>query len=135
MQIESLADIAVDLKRHHVDIVAIGNGNKYFATQFRRSYNTMEYELYVDEKLESYKSFLLPRSTAATLLPSVHWISMLRKLVSDPKVAPGKVQGDAIQQGGLFVIGPGDVIWFRHVNKATGDHADVQEVLKIATKQ
>ena len=41
----------------------------------------------------------------------------------------GGMQGDALQQGGTFVIRPGGEVVFGHVSKRTGDHADPQKIL------
>ena len=46
------------------------------------------------------------------------------------KAPPSKVQGDALQQGGTFIIGPGDKLHYAHINQQTGDHGNNEEILK-----
>mmetsp|Transcript_6137 Transcript_6137/g.8562 ORF Transcript_6137/g.8562 Transcript_6137/m.8562 type:complete len:105 (+) Transcript_6137:419-733(+) len=87
-------------------------------------------EIYIDPSLQSYQKFSLPRGIAATLLPNSHWFSMLKSAAKNPQVSQKGVQGDALQQGGTFVIGPGEKMLFSHINQGTGDHADIKEILK-----
>eukprot|EP00879_Flechtneria_rotunda_P019454 GHRR01020433.1.p1 GENE.GHRR01020433.1~~GHRR01020433.1.p1 ORF type:complete len:178 (+),score=37.96 GHRR01020433.1:1066-1599(+) len=45
---------------------------------------------------------------------------------------PLPLQNQAFQQGGMFVFDGTKCIW-SHYDQATGDHADFEEVLKVAT--
>ena len=44
----------------------------------------------------------------------------------------GRTDGDLWQQGGVFVMGPGNKLIFQHRNKFAGDHADLDAVLLAA---
>jgi len=41
-----------------------------------------------------------------------------------------RVQGDPLQQGGVFVITPGAQEVYAHRSQTAGDHADIAEVLQ-----
>lgn len=45
-----------------------------------------------------------------------------------------QVEGDPLQQGGTFVIGPGEKIHFRHVNQNFGDHPNLNEIIEALKK-
>eukprot|EP01122_Echinamoeba_exundans_P004304 TRINITY_DN14321_c0_g1_i1.p1 TRINITY_DN14321_c0_g1~~TRINITY_DN14321_c0_g1_i1.p1 ORF type:complete len:111 (+),score=27.87 TRINITY_DN14321_c0_g1_i1:438-770(+) len=84
-------------------------------------------ELYVDTALSAYKAFDLHRGLLATLSPS-GLFSML-KAKSKFGLEVGNVEGDATQQGGTFIIGPGDTIQYSYANNNPGDHAPIDDVI------
>jgi len=43
-----------------------------------------------------------------------------------------EMQGDINQQGGAFIVGPGDVVSFTHVDGASTDHAPINNLLALA---
>jgi len=109
-----------------VSIVSIGSGNPEQAKEFIASF-LFDGEMYVDPGLKTYKAFKLNRGVVRTLGPSsiVRGFSTIKK-----GFRQGKNAGDLWQQGGMFVIGPGDEMLFQHRNQAAGDHADLNAVLK-----
>jgi hypothetical protein len=46
----------------------------------------------------------------------------------------GRSAGDLWQQGGIFVIGPGNKLLFEHINSMAGDEADLNDVLRAAAR-
>lgn len=127
-----LAQVKDQIQKRNATIVAIGSGNLQMAKNFYKQSpfaNDPIFELYVDPSLESFKEFQLPRSLWKTFKPSKKWISML-KASKELGVKMGSLQGDALQQGGIFVIGPGDALHCGFVNENTGDHANLEEVIK-----
>lgn len=102
------------------------------ANQFYQDF-PFEGEIYIDPSLQTYQRFALPRGVAATLLPNANWIPMFKSAFKH-QVSQKGIQGDSLQQGGTFLIGPGEKILFSHINQNTGDHADINEILK-ALKQ
>jgi len=111
-------------------LVAIGNGNINFAKKFRQEYPFIG-ELYVDTKLDSYKAFKLQRGLWQTFGPSLHIGTMVNNMWKG-KATMGSVEGDALQQGGTFIIGPTDNITFGYLNKHTGDHPSLESILEAA---
>ena len=109
-----------------VRLVAIGSGSPDQAKKFIASFS-YDGEMYVDPSLKTYKAFKLNRGLLRTLGPT----SIRRGLSAMKKgFRQGQNAGDLWQQGGMFVLGPGDQIFFQHRNSSAGDHADLNAVLK-----
>lgn len=112
---------------HNATVIAIGSGScdqaKHFSTQFN-----FTGEIYLDEKLQAYKAFGLERGFFKTLGPSsiAKGFSALRQ-----GFRQGWHAGDLWQQGGVFVLGPGEQLLYEHRDKVAGDHADMNEVLGV----
>lgn len=108
-----------------ITIVAIGSAKPDQAKAFAESFS-FEGELYCDPRLDTFRAFNLDRGFFKTLGPSslVRGISTMKK-----GFRQGKSAGDLWQQGGIFVIGPGDEIHFAHQNSGAGDQADLAKVL------
>ena len=125
-QVAALMEIKEQLDSKGVSLVAIGSGSPEQAREFITSF-TFYGEMYVDPSLKTYKAFKLNRGIARTLGPSsiVRGFSAIKK-----GFRQGKNAGDLWQQGGMFVIGPGDEMLFQHRNHSAGDHADLDAVLK-----
>jgi len=114
------------LDKAGVPMAAIGSGSPDQAKEFVASFS-FEGEMYVDPGLKTYKAFKLVRGLWRTLGPS----SIGRGLTAMKNgFRQGKNAGDLWQQGGMFVIGPGQYMYFAHRNQAAGDHADLDAVLK-----
>ena len=83
-------------------------------------------EMYVDPTLETYRAFKLKRGFFKTLGPT----SVLKGIGAMKNgFRQGSPAGDLWQQGGLFVIGPGEHITFAHRDRFAGDHADLDRVI------
>ena len=46
-----------------------------------------------------------------------------------------KVQGDALQLGGVIVIGPGPAVYYYYRSKKAGDHPPVEQILEACTSK
>ena len=108
-----------------VSLVAIGSGSPGGAGHFIEKIHFTG-EMYVNQDLSAYKAFRLQRGFLKTLGPAalIHGIQAMRK-----GFRQGRTDGDLWQQGGLFVMGPGNKLIFQHRNKFAGDHADLDAVL------
>jgi len=126
-----IASITDKLKQLNVVLVAVGNGTVNMAKSFKEEY-VFDGELYVDTKLASYKAFDLPRSFFRTFVPVKGALSLASALAKGVRVGP--ILGDQQQQGGLFIVGPGDQIVYGYINQATGDHAPLEDILHYASK-
>jgi hypothetical protein len=83
--------------------------------------------MYVDPTLAAYRAFKLKRGLFKTLGPT----SFLKGVGAMKKgFRQGSPEGDLWQQGGLFVIGPGEHITFAHRDRFAGDNADLEQVLE-----
>jgi len=98
------------------------------AERFRKEY-PFHGELYIDPKLNTYKAFNLQSGVWKTFGINKSWIKMASSvLMGDVKF--GEVQGDTLQQGGSFIVGPGNQISYGYINQYTGDHASNEDILK-----
>lgn len=112
---------------HNAAIVAIGSGACDQAKQFAIQFNFTG-EIYVDPKLQSYKAFGLERGILKTLGPS----SIVKGLQTLGKgFRQGRQAGDLWQQGGIFVLGPGEQIVYEHRDEVAGDLADMDSVIGV----
>lgn len=119
MEIKEKTDMA------DVTLVAIGSSRPDQAKEFADSFSFTG-ELYCDPGLKTFKAFDLERGVLKTLGPS----SLIRGISTIKKgFRQGKSAGDLWQQGGVFLIGPGDRIHFAHRNRIAGDQADFSTVL------
>ena len=108
-----------------VGLVAICSGSPRSARKFVDDFHFTG-DMYVNRDLKVYKAFDLERGITKTL-----GLSSLIKGVGTMKKGfrQGQSAGDLWQQGGLFVLGPGDHLLFAHRDKFAGDHADLQQML------
>jgi len=120
-------DIKGRLNEAGIPMVAIGSGSPEGAGHFIKKLDFTG-ELYVNQDLSAYRAFKLERGFWKTLGPSalLRGIEVMRK-----GFRQGRTDGDRWQQGGVFVMGPGDKILFQHRNRFAGDHADLDAVLKV----
>lgn len=130
-QVAALMEIKDSLEAAGVALVTIGSGNPEQAKKFVKSFYFTG-EMYVDSRLTTYKAFNLNRGITRTLGPS----SIKRGLSAMKEgFRQGKSAGDLWQQGGMFVIDPdsqpGSQMLFAHRNRAAGDQADLNAVLKV----
>ena len=82
--------------------------------------------LFVDPTLRAFRAAGLERSRASTYHP----LAVLKAVMA---IAQGHRQagrqGDIIQQGGTFVLGPGDRVHFEWRDRYAGHHADLRLVI------
>jgi len=124
-QASDLMNIKKKLDAAAVGLVAIGSGSPRSAQKFVDDFHFTG-DMYVNRDLKAYKAFGLKRGIIKTL-----GLSSLTKGVQTMKKGfrQGKSAGDLWQQGGLFVIGPGETLVFAHQDQFAGDHADLHQVL------
>jgi hypothetical protein len=124
-QAAALMDIKGKLDGAGTALVAIGSGSPDGARHFIEKLHFTG-EMYVNQDLSAYRAFRLQRGFWRTLGPAslIHGIKALQKGFSQ-----GRTDGDLWQQGGVFVMGPGNKLFFQHSNKFAGDHADLDAVL------
>ncbi len=125
-QAAAIIKIQAELNTLGVSLVAIGNGSPEQARDFADKFGFTG-ELFVDEGLQTYKAFGLKRGFWKTLGPA----SVVRGFKTMGQgFRQGRSAGDLWQQGGIFVIGPGNRILFSHINERAGDQADPKAVLE-----
>lgn len=116
---------AKDFEDRQMQLVVIGNGAPHFIKAFRED-TGYPGKIYTDPSLNTYKSLNLKRSLGSLFgLKSVK--EGLRAAASG--YLQTEIQGDALQQGGAIIVGPGDVLHYVYRNSEAGDHAPVEEML------
>ncbi|KAK6179391.1 hypothetical protein SNE40_011763 [Patella caerulea] len=137
--VEDLALIPLEyLQAADVRLVVIGPAPHKFIKSFREvtGYN---YTLYCDPDREIYKAFgLSEKLSAGSLTGSKHIKSgfimgVLRSTWRAMKVR--EYQGDIKQQGGAFILGPGDELQFSHIDQSSTDHIAINDLLHEAGVQ
>jgi hypothetical protein len=127
-QVAALMKIKKQLDKAGVDLIAVGSGSTSQAKEFVKSFK-FKGEMFVDPSLKTYKAFKLKRGLLQTVGPASikSGISAMSK-----GFRQGRSAGDLWQQGGIFVIGPGEQLLFAHRNQFAGDHADLEAVLEAS---
>ncbi len=121
-----LRDREAEIRARGAKLVVVGNGAGHFARAFREEFR-LDFPLLVDPELRAYRAAGLRRGYVELLSPRVPW-NALRALASGARQTG--VQGDAFQLGGVFVIRAGGGVAYRHMSRAAGDHAAIDDVLR-----
>jgi hypothetical protein len=111
-------------------LVVIGNGAVFFMKGFLEDLDS-DLEVYTDPSLETFTAMSLKRTVSGSLDPRI--------LLKGIKAARSgfrqtAVQGDAMQLGGVFIVGVDGEIRYAYRSRFAGDHPDVAEVLAALTR-
>lgn len=130
-QAAALMKIKKKIDKTGAVLAAIGSGTPEQAKDFVGSF-AFEGEMYVDPSLKVFQAFKLARGFWRTLGPSSlgPGITALKK-----GFRQGRSAGDLWQQGGVFVIAPGDRVLFEHRNSGASDNADLSAVVKACASK
>ncbi|XP_032070515.1 peroxiredoxin-like 2C [Thamnophis elegans] len=96
------------------------------------------HEIYVDPRREIYKILGMKRGeSSSSAVHSPHVKSSLLsgsiKSMWRAMTSPAfDFQGDPAQQGGTFILGPGDEIHFAHLDQNRSDHIPINNILQLA---
>jgi len=120
-----------EIRRRGAELVIIGSGTAEHARMFREDY-AVECPILVDPELRAYAAAELRRGLASSINLGVlrHGLRALRS-----GSMQGATQGDPWQQGGVFVISPGNRVEFAHVSQEAGDHPDPNVVVKAIPRR
>ena len=122
-----MRDAYPEITDRGADVMAVGTGDARYAAAFVRD-ERIPYAVLVDDdgvaarvakvRTVGFLSMLTPRTWAATraTMQRGHRIHRAGKRVT--------------QMGGTWVVGPGDVVRYEHVDRDSTDHAPVAEVLQ-----
>jgi hypothetical protein len=125
-QAAALMDMKGQMDELGVAVVVIGSGTPEQAKAFAGNFNYTG-EIFVDQDLRTYNAFELERGFFKTLGPS----SLMKGIKAlGQGFRQGLNAGDLWQQGGLFVLGPGEKLVFSHVDRFAGDHAEPAAVVQ-----
>lgn len=111
-------------------MIIVGNGRPEHAIDFRDSEH-VESPLYVDPELRAYAAAGLKRGLRSSISPGVILRGM--RAFSQGK-RQGTTMGDPWQQGGVFVIRPGNRVQLSYVSEEAGDHPQIETIIAALDK-
>ena len=115
------------LDKAGISLVAIGSGSPGQAQAFVRKFE-FPGEIYVSQDLSAYRAFNLVRGAWRSLGPA----SILRGMGALKNgFRQSSTAGDPWQQGGTFLIGPGEKLLFEHRDQFAGDLVDIDQVIAL----
>ena len=124
-QVAQLRGYLDRIRARGAELVVVGNGALHQARRFRAEQG-VTFPLYTDPTRHSYEVAGLHRGLASTFSPRV-------ALHGAKAIAAGfrqsHTQGDALQQGGVFVIAPGGRVLFEYRSREAGDHPNPERLL------
>ena len=125
-----MRDALSDIRRRGAELVIVGNGRPDHAIDFRDSEH-VECPLYVDPELRAYAAAGLKRGLRSSFGAGV----ILRgiRAIREGK-RQGSTMGDPWQQGGVFVIRPGNRVEFTYISEEAGDHPSSAAILSALDK-
>lgn len=130
-----MRDTLPEIRRRGVELVIVGNGRPEHAIDFRDSEH-VESPLYVDPELQAYAAAGLKRGLRSSL--SLGVIMRGIRAFQEGK-RQGATMGDPWQQGGVFIIRPGNRVEFAYISAEAGDHPSSEAIIsaldKVARKQ
>jgi alkyl-hydroperoxide reductase/thiol specific antioxidant family protein len=120
-----LRDALPDIRRRGAELIIVGNGQPQHAIDFRDTEH-VESPLYVDPELQAYAAAGLKRGLRSSLSPGVI-LRGVRAFREGKRQSATK--GDPWQQGGVFVILPGNRVEFVYISEEAGDHPSAEAIL------
>ena len=120
-----MRDALPEIRRRGAELIIVGNGRPEHAIDFRDSEH-VESPLYVDPELRAYAAAGLKRGLRSSLSVGV-FLRGVRAFGEGKR--QGATMGDPWQQGGVFIIRPGNRVDFSYVSKEAGDHPPVEAII------
>jgi alkyl-hydroperoxide reductase/thiol specific antioxidant family protein len=108
------------------DIAIIGTGDAASARSFQRDLNIPDVPVFVDPTRRAYELAGFHRGILTLLQPRAIW-NYIRAFFVGHRA--GRLQGDALQQGGVLIIEPAGSILFRHASRVSGEHPEIEQIL------
>lgn len=125
-QVAGLAARLSEIERRDATLVVVGPARPEHIAAFRAATGYAG-PLFVDPSLRAFRTAGLVRGWASTYHP----LAVLKGLRAVAQgFRQGARQGDAAQQGGTFVLGPGDRVRYEWRDRFAGDNPDLDEVVK-----
>ena len=125
-----MRDALSEIRRRGAELVIVGNGRPEHAIDFRDSEH-VESPLYVDPELRAYAAAGLRRGLRSSLSAGV-MLRGVRALMEGKR--QGATMGDPWQQGGVFIIRPGNRVDFAYISAEAGDHPSVEAIISALDK-
>ena len=111
------------------ELAFVGNGTPAFARAFAEDYR-IEVPLYVDPSRQTYRALGMARPRIFSFVSPRLLAAVARALRGG--FMQGAIRGDALQLGGVLVVGRDGRVAFRHRSRDAGDHPVVGDVVAAA---
>ena len=125
-QVADLNNSLKAFKRANIQLVVIGNGAHTFIGSFREA-TGYKGPLFTDPTLETHK--LLGFKKGLTSMVGLDPLKAGIRALGTGHMQKG-IQGPPTQQGGVLVVGPGNVVHYLYRSQKAGDHPTVAEILQ-----
>ena len=119
-----------EIHKAGAELVIVGNGQPKSAAGFKKRLNITT-PLYVDPQMDAYRAAGLKRTKLGTIGPLV-WVPALKAFITGHH--EDGIQGDPYQQGGVFIIMPGDKVVYSHISKRASDRPSISKILNALKK-
>ncbi|XP_071953388.1 peroxiredoxin-like 2C isoform X2 [Antedon mediterranea] len=135
--VEDLAKIPESyLKDANVRLVVIGCAPHKYIKQYKEE-TKYPFEMYCDIERDVYNTLGMKEIQNCGNGSKHLKHSLIGGLLKSTwkAIKTGDFQGDVKQQGGSFILGPGDQVHFMHRDKADQDHRPINQLLAVAGVQ
>ena len=124
-QVAQLRGVTQEIRQRGAELVVIGNGTPAQAKSFAEE-RQLDFPLLTDPGRRAFKAAGLRRGLGSTFN-----LGFVKNAADTLKrgYRQGVTQGDPWQQGGAFVIAPGDEVLFSYISATAGDHPDPRDLL------
>ncbi len=120
-----MRDSLDEIEARGATLVVVGSGKPHHARWFAEDLN-YDGPILADPDLLTYRAAKLRRTYFSLLSPAT--IAAAMRAFGDGH-RQTRTRGDPWQNGGVFVLAPGDRVLFEQRSAAAGDHARVDEIL------
>ncbi|PVD22772.1 hypothetical protein C0Q70_16028 [Pomacea canaliculata] len=134
--VEDLALIPLEyLQEVDVRLVVVGPAHYKFIKDFKKL-TRYQQTMYCDPDRQVYKTLgCIEKLACGPLSDSKHiksgaWAGTLKSVWR--AIQYQEFQGDVKQQGGAFILGPGEEVHFSHLDESSTDHTNINELLREA---
>jgi peroxiredoxin len=123
--VAGLKTVLPDIHARGAEVVVVGCGQPEHVPGFREA-TGYKGPLLTDPSLRAFRAARLAHGWARTFHPRSVWkgIAAFRS-----GFRQGARRGNPVQQGGTFVLGPGERVRFEWRDRFAGDHPEMREVL------
>jgi peroxiredoxin len=125
-QVAELRPFLPEIRAAGGDLVVVGTGAPHFARAFQEDLGIADLRVLSDPERRAYALAGFRRGMAALFSPRAIWNYLLAFLAGYTYKG---MQGDALQQGGVLVLRPGDEIVFRYESRRAGDHPEPSAIV------
>jgi hypothetical protein len=131
-QVAQLRDIFPAIEAAGAELIVVGNGTPAMLEAFTEDFGAGLRHTYTDPSLRVYEALGARRGSALFFLDPRVWLNSLRALLG--RFLPGRVQGDAGQLGGVWVVRPGGDAVFEYRSRVAGDYPSNTDVVEAVSR-